>query len=220
MLAAALFALAVVAQQPAKRPLTHHDYDGWRVIQNQTLSHDGKFLAYALFPQEGDGELLVRDLTTGKERREAIGALPPAPDNTNFETPAAETTVARGIQLAFSADNHYLISTHFPSKADTDKAKKDKKRPDEMPKGGLLLLDLTAGTTTRIADVASMQVPEKNPGWVAYLKTAKPGSANRPTTPRRKRMRINSVEAAGAGPRPRRAAPPEDSTAPTWSCAT
>ena len=75
-----VFALAGIAQTTAKRPLHHKDYDGWRAIQGQTLSHDGKFLAYSLFPEEGDGEIVVRNLATGKESRESAGALPPAPD--------------------------------------------------------------------------------------------------------------------------------------------
>src|SRR5882724_1753489 len=80
-------ALTAIAQPAAKRPLNHRDYDSWRAIQSQTLSRDGKFLAYALFPQEGDGQLVVRNLATGKEVRENAGTVPPAPDNTNFETP-------------------------------------------------------------------------------------------------------------------------------------
>src|SRR5438105_4708556 len=44
------------AQQPAgKRSLTHADADAWRSIQGQQLSHDGKYLAYFLAPQQGDG---------------------------------------------------------------------------------------------------------------------------------------------------------------------
>src|SRR5207244_248390 len=40
-----------------KRALTHNDYDSWKSIQSQKLSRDGKFLVYALTPQDGDGEL-------------------------------------------------------------------------------------------------------------------------------------------------------------------
>ena len=52
-----LFAVAVaaIAQSAAKRPLNHRDYDSWRTIQGQVLSRDGKFLAYTMFPQDGDG---------------------------------------------------------------------------------------------------------------------------------------------------------------------
>jgi dipeptidyl aminopeptidase/acylaminoacyl peptidase len=57
------------AQAPAKRPLTHSDYDGWRSIQLPTLSRDGCYLAYNLMPSDADGEFVVRNLTTGAEHR-------------------------------------------------------------------------------------------------------------------------------------------------------
>ena len=62
--------LLTVSFAQSKRPLNHNDYDGWRSIVGQKLSNDGKFLAYGLFPQEGDGEVVVRNLVTGKEQRE------------------------------------------------------------------------------------------------------------------------------------------------------
>jgi hypothetical protein len=88
--------VAASAQTASKRPLNHRDYDGWKVISSQVLSRDGKFLAYALFPEEGDGELVIRDLVTGKEFHESAGSVPPAPDTTNFEAPA-EAAAARGL---------------------------------------------------------------------------------------------------------------------------
>ena len=63
-------------QTAAKRALTHQDYDAWRSIQGQTLSRDGKFLAYAAVPQDGDGEIVVRNLTTGTEFRAGRGWRP------------------------------------------------------------------------------------------------------------------------------------------------
>lgn len=72
-----IFALAGIAQTSStKRPLHHRDYDPWKTISGQVLSHDGKFLAYSLFPEEGDGEIVVRNLATGKEARESAGSLP------------------------------------------------------------------------------------------------------------------------------------------------
>ena len=162
------------AQQPTKRPLTHRDYESWRAIQSQLLSRDGKFLAYGLFPQEGDGELIIRDLVTGKEFHENAGTLPPPAPATTDDGPP--TVIS--IRLAFTHDSHYLVSTFYPKKADTDQAKKDKKKPEESPKNGLLVVDLNkfrnaAPALTRIEDVASFQIPETGASYLAYLKAAK-----------------------------------------------
>src|SRR2546426_4948545 len=66
-------------QAAAKRPLTHNDYDSWRAIQGQLLSRDGKFVAYALVPQDGDGEVVVRNLASGVEWRALRRAAPANP---------------------------------------------------------------------------------------------------------------------------------------------
>ena len=173
--------LAVVVSAQSKHPIHHRDYDAWKSIQPQALSRDGKFLAYGLFPEEGDGQFVVRNLATGKEIRENAGAIPAAPDNTNFETPAAEQAAARSIRIAFTHDNRFAVAGTFPGKAETDKAKKDGKRADEMPRGGMVIVDLANMTATRIADVASFQVPELGDSFVAYLKGPKTGTSAAPT---------------------------------------
>ena len=171
-----LFGFALLAAAQPKRPLKHTDYDGWRTIQTQALSRDGKFLAYGLFPEDGDGEVVVRNLATGKEVRENAGAVPTAPDNTNLETPGEQGAAARSIHLAFTHDNRFLIAGAFPSKSDTEKARKERKRPDEMPRGSMIMVDLMAMSGSRVADVESFQVPELGESFVAYLKGPKAGA--------------------------------------------
>jgi dipeptidyl aminopeptidase/acylaminoacyl peptidase len=164
----AIFILFIspLASAQTKRPLTHQDYDGWRNIQNQALSNDGKFLAYGLFPEEGDGEVVVRNLQSGVEWRQPAGARPAPglPDPESDQPPPVPQ-----ITMSFTADSHYLVFSAFPPKADTDKAKRDKKRLDEMPKNTLVIIDLTSGTATRIERVKSFEVPEKSAGMIAYL---------------------------------------------------
>src|SRR5882757_7828585 len=128
-----LAALTVGAQPAAKRPLNQRDYDSWRAIQSQALSRDGKFLAYALFPQEGDGQLVVRNLATGKEIRENAGTPPPPRETADPEGPPPDQTPGAGLRISFTHDNRFVIASAFPVKADTDKAVKERKRPDEMP---------------------------------------------------------------------------------------
>src|SRR6266542_4105275 len=105
-LSAWLLAVAVllpVSFAQGKRPLNHNDYDAWRSIVGQRLSNDGKFLVYGLFPQEGDGEVVIRNLVTGNEQREPAGMRPtPTPATPGEEGPAPET---RSAVLTFSADS-------------------------------------------------------------------------------------------------------------------
>ncbi len=179
--AAAVFVLTGVAfAQTAKRPLHHRDYDGWNSIQTQVLSRDGKFLAYALFPEDGDGQLVVRNIATGKEVRENAGSPPPAQDNTDTEAGAGQQGAVRTIRITFTHDNRFVVASAFPAKADTDKARKDRKPAAEMPKNSMLIVDLSAMSVSRVADVASFQVPENGESFVAYLKGPK---ANAATTP-------------------------------------
>ena len=168
LLAAALL-VSVSLAQTAKRPLNHSDYDAWRTIAGQRLSADGHYLAYGLFPEEGDGEAVVRNLVTGQETRYPAGARPPAapPDP---ENPEAGPPTPRGITIAFSADSRTLVFSTLPSKAETDQAKKDKKPADQMPKDGMTIVDLGSGRTTRVERVKRFELPEKSSAFLAYLK--------------------------------------------------
>jgi hypothetical protein len=105
-----------------KKIITHDVYDGWRSIRGTQLSRDGAWLVYALVPQDGDGELVARSLKTGAEFRHPRGQNPQiTPD---------------GRAVAFAI---------LPPKAETERARKAKKKPDEMPKNALGLMDLTTG---------------------------------------------------------------------------
>jgi hypothetical protein len=123
---AAIFTFSAFAQ---KRPLTHQDYDSWRSIQSTHLSADGAYLGYALFPQEGDGEFVLRNLKTGKEWRESIGARPPAaPANRALQNPDDPPPPPPSIIVAFSKDSRTVVFSTFPPKTEIDKAHKEKKR--------------------------------------------------------------------------------------------
>jgi dipeptidyl aminopeptidase/acylaminoacyl peptidase len=168
-----LLAAAVLVAQ-SQRPLNHGDYDGWRSIVGQRLSADGKVLAYGLFPQEGDGEVVIRHMATGKEQREPAGQRPaPVPPPPDLEGPPPE---ARGATITFSADSKTVVFSTFPAKAESDKARKDKK---PAPKEGMVMVDLASGKATRVARVKRFAMPEKASGMLVYLMEAPdaPGAA-------------------------------------------
>jgi dipeptidyl aminopeptidase/acylaminoacyl peptidase len=166
---------ASAAQPTAKRPLTHQDYDNWRSIQGQTLSRDGKFVGYALIPQDGDGEIIVRNLATGNEWRYGRGWRPPTPPADSGETPspAAFGQAARQSRVFFTQDSRFAAFTIEPNKSDVLKARKEKKSPDASPKNALGIMDLSNGQVTRIERMKSFQMPEDGPGWIAYQLEAK-----------------------------------------------
>ncbi|HWC95162.1 MAG TPA: prolyl oligopeptidase family serine peptidase [Candidatus Sulfopaludibacter sp.] len=171
-----LCAFVSLAFGQAPRPLNHRDYDAWRTIAGQNLSPDGKFLAYSVFPEEGDGSVILRNLVTGKESSYPAGTRP-APAAGSEEAPA---TQARGVAIAFSSNSHTLVFGTFPSKAEMDKAKKEKKTPDQMPKDGMVIVDLTSGQAVTVARVKRFTLAENAAGYLAYLKESPEGSSATP----------------------------------------
>lgn len=154
-------------KRPARRPLTHQDYDSWRSLTGSQISRNGEYVAYSLIPQDGDGEIVVRRLANGQEWRQPRGWRPPAPLPEDPE--AAQAAVAalnRATRPVFSADSRYLIFTIEPNRDELQKARREKKRPEEMPKNGLGLLDLATGQLVRVERVKSFQVPEEGSGLV------------------------------------------------------
>src|ERR1035438_6092393 len=169
-LAAALLLVSAAFAQTAKRPLNHKDYDGWHTIIGQRLSNDGKFLAYGIFPQEGDGEVIIRDLITGKNTHLPAGARPqPVATAAVEEGPPPE---ARGTTIAFSSDSKFVVFSTFPAKAETDKARKDKKTADQMPKDGMVIVNLSSAQITTVDRVRRFAMPEKAAGYLVYQREA------------------------------------------------
>ncbi len=199
LLAATLFSIAFA--QTGKRSLNHRDYDGWKSIVGQRLSADGKYLAYGLFPQEGDGEVIVRNLVTGKEQREPAGARPvAAPAAASEEGPPPQP---RGVTLTFSSDSKTVVFSVFPSKAETEKARKEKRTGDQAPKDAMVILDLASGTATHIDRVRRFDMPEEAAGYLAYLKAApeaRPATAPVPEA-ERKQGDDSDQQAGGRGGR-------------------
>src|SRR5260370_8923523 len=162
---AAILPFSALAQ---KRPLTHGDYDSWRGIQSTHLSADGAYLGYALFPQDGDGEFVLRNLKTGKEWREPVGARPPAPPpNRASLNPEEPPPQPPSITVAFSKDSRVVVFSTFTPKAEVDQAHREKKKPEERPKNGMVIPDIASGTAERVPRAKSLQAPEDVQAFMA-----------------------------------------------------
>ncbi|NIG53772.1 S9 family peptidase [Chitinophaga sp. Cy-1792] len=139
-------ALSTYAQQPSKKPLDHSVYDGWESAGTKIISNDGQWVAYTINPQEGDGRLVLRDRKTGKDLVIPRGALP-----------------------VITEDSKFLVASIKPPFKETRDAKIKKKKPAEMPKDSLAVVDLATGDIKKFADVKSFKTPAKGSGLLAFL---------------------------------------------------
>lgn len=137
----------LAAQTAAKPPVPYSAYDSWKSIRGTTLSRDGTWLVYALVAEEGDGELVARNLKTGVEYRQP-----------------------RGIDPAITPDGAFVVFTIEPPHADIEKAKKAKAKPEDQPKNGAGIMSLADGHATTLERIASFKMPAESSSWVAMLK--------------------------------------------------
>jgi dipeptidyl aminopeptidase/acylaminoacyl peptidase len=159
-LAALITALLGQAQAPAKRPITHADYAGWRSIQAPALSPDGNLVAYALAPQEGDGEVVLLDLRTGKQHKAPRGQRA-----TVAATGKRQPGPVGASQHLFTPDSRFLLFPIYPSKG--DKAKM-------LTGTGLGILEAATGKAHTVPNVRGYQVAEEGKPFAAFLKSVRP----------------------------------------------
>lgn len=132
--------------QAQKKPLDHSVYDSWQSISERMLSNDGKFLAFAVNPQEGDGVLYLQSVQGD-----------------------AKLAIPRGYSAQFSDNSQYLVLRIKPSFKETRDARVKKKRPDEMPKDTLCYVSLNSMKTVKIPRLKSYKLPDDSGIWLACL---------------------------------------------------
>ena len=133
-----------------KKELDHTVYDSWQSIRETSFHPQGKYIVYAIVPQEGDGTFIIRNVKTGNE-----------------------LSIARATQAVFTENGEYLVAKIKPSFIETRKAKIDKKKADEMPKDSLVIVELATNTIQKIPSVKSFQLAEHGNDMMVYLKDKK-----------------------------------------------
>ena len=156
------------AQSPSGgRPLTHDDYDGWRSLAARVVSRDGTWIALAVRPQLGDGELIVRATAGDAVWRHPRGTAPVfTEDGTHvvfrIEPPRAERRAWERRQLEKKKAKKKGGTKKPGNGADGKDAE------DEKPLPALGILDVTTGEVTVIERLKDFRVPEEGPAVVAY----------------------------------------------------
>ncbi len=139
-----LFISGTVSAQ-TKKPLTHEVYDGWKSVGERVLSNNGRIAVYSINPQEGDGVLYINDLQTNRI-----------------------TEIKRGYGAVVSADSRFVFCKIRPRFQDTRQARIKKKKPDEMPKDSLAIIEAGTDSIVKISLIKSFRTPEKSGNWLAY----------------------------------------------------
>ncbi|MBA4322638.1 MAG: hypothetical protein C0408_07465, partial [Odoribacter sp.] len=129
-----------------KIPLDHNVYDGWKSLSSAIISDDGKYVAYEINPQQGDGWLYICNIVTGQK-----------------------DSVFCGTKATLSFDSRYVVYHIKPTYAETRKAKKDKAKEDMMPKNNMGISLLQGNSPLIVKRVKSFSLPESNSLWMAYL---------------------------------------------------
>jgi hypothetical protein len=135
--------LAGVLVADAPKPIQLPDILAWKRITSPTLSNNGEWFAYRLAPAEGDAEVVVRNIKTGKDQRFPIGdpgASAPAPDPSAPPVPAA-LALAAGGNISISADSRWAAFQVYPNTKQAKQLKKDR-RPIQTK---TLLVELATG---------------------------------------------------------------------------
>ncbi|MGH7667967.1 MAG: hypothetical protein ACRENQ_00610, partial [Gemmatimonadaceae bacterium] len=146
----ALSASAVAAQAP-KRALSRTDWDHWRSITGTVVSQDGKWVAYSLTPQVGDGSLVIR-ATSGSTEYHVPRGFIGRPNMTAGSHGRGRGGVPGG---EISPDSRFAVVMTYAPMAAFDSARHHGRagRPGTPPKAGLAIVNLASGRVTAIPDV-------------------------------------------------------------------
>ncbi|RZK41920.1 MAG: S9 family peptidase [Pedobacter sp.] len=146
-LACATFAYA------QKKPLDHSVYDTWESVGSKQFSKDGNWAAYSINQQEGDANLYFQHSANSQKLKISRGVA---------------TSGFGGSGSLFSPDSKFAAFAIKPWQKDSRMAKIKKKKPDELTKDTLGIVNLTTLAVTKIPRVKSFKFPENGLALLAY----------------------------------------------------
>jgi hypothetical protein len=157
LLLTSLFILQSVTAQ--KKPLDHTVYDGWQNIGDRMISNNGKWIVYSINVQEGDNELVIQSADASYKK-----------------------VIARGSDAVITEDSRYAVFKIKPFFKESRDARIKKKKPDEMPKDSLGIIELGKDSVWKLARVKTFKTPAESYGWLAYHleKAIEPAPKGRP----------------------------------------
>ena len=138
-----VFALIATLAYAQKKPLDHSVYDSWKSLNAVSVPRNGDILIYNINPGEGDTELVIENIRTGKK-----------------------TIVPRATRAKLSEDGSKVVAVIKPLFEQTRQAKIKKAKKEDMPKDTLALIDVKSGKVEKFANLKSHATADK---WSNYL---------------------------------------------------
>ncbi len=140
-----LFSLEARRADVPKRPLDIEDVIAFRGLGATALSPNGQWLAYRMSPTQGDSEVILRNTTSDKEIKLAVGE-------------------GAGGAMTFSEDSQWLAVSAAATKREADTARRAS-RP--AAQAGMTLVELASGKKTDIAKIRRFAFNNDAGGWIA-----------------------------------------------------
>lgn len=142
-----MFLLSVFSQ---KKNLQISDFANWNRIENRQISNNGKFVAFEINKQKGDGFLVIYNVDMGKS-----------------------DTIRHGSKPRFSVNSDYVVFNIRVPDDTLRKYKLAKTAKDKMPKEQFGICNLKTGILSTFDKVKSYQMADEQSNWLAFLQEIK-----------------------------------------------
>jgi dipeptidyl aminopeptidase/acylaminoacyl peptidase len=142
-------AQAAPATPSAPRAMALDDILAWKSASLAVLSPDGRWFAYRLSPLDGDSEVVVCETQGKRVHRFAVGDSRATPGS-----------------LAISDDSKFVAFSVAPTKKEAAQLKKQRKPLQNK----VVILNLAAGTETKIDKIQRFAFAGERGGWIALKK--------------------------------------------------
>jgi len=158
--------LAFAAYAQTQKPLQLPDILAWKRIQSPVVSANGEWFAYRVAPAEGNAEVVVRNVKTGKEEHYPAGdrvASTPTPAGGGAPGRGGAGGGAAAGGPEFSDDSKWVVFTTYPLTRDAKRMKTQ--RRTIHPKA--ILVELATGKKVEFEKVRRFAFSGENSALLA-----------------------------------------------------
>lgn len=146
---------SLLAQQPAKKPLSIEDFGNWNTLSGATISNDGSMVAFSQSPQKGEGVLII------------------------YHDKGLSDSIPRGYNAAFSPENNFIAFNIKSTAEQQGEAHRTNIEFNETSYDSLGIYVLYPKQQVhKYPRVKSWEIPDENAQWIAFSIESTPPAEN------------------------------------------